>query len=165
MDSKKIISMILILVLLFVSACSPNNLESSNESGKEELIEEKAISLENEFMSRLFVNLDEGTGKVKGYNNKEELIANLSEVTKKSIAESYVDDYYREREDGLYIIAKDKPVRIYTDTAYKLEKTSGNYELIQEAENELRGKYKFRVKFTYKNNNWIISDRIFETIE
>lgn len=139
-----------------------NSNNGNNDSNKKELTKKKAIEIEDEFMNRLLVDKSDN-GKIKDYNNKNELINHLSEITKKDIAKSYINNYYKEKEDGLYIIPKDGPTRIYKDKSYRLEKIDDqNYELIQEAEDQLRGKYKFTVKFTYKDNKWIISDRIFE---
>lgn len=139
-----------------------NSNNGNNDSNKKELTKEKAIEIEDEFINRLFVDRNDDE-KVKNYNNKNELINHLSEIAKKDIAKSYINNYYKEKEDGLYIIPKDGPTRIYKDKSYKLEKIDDkNYELIQEAEDQLRGKYKFTVKFTYEENKWIISDRIFE---
>ncbi|MBS4538694.1 hypothetical protein GOQ27_09480 [Clostridium sp. D2Q-11] len=141
------------------------NIDMDNNNGAD-LTKEKAISIENEYMDRLFPQREADSQKVKDFNSKEELINHISQIANRDLVKTYVNNYYKNQEDGLYIIAKGGPTRIYEDKPYELKKVDNEeYHLVQKTEDQLRGKYTFTVKFSYKNNKWIITDRIFEQRE
>lgn len=188
MKGKKFLFILIsILVLSFAFACNrdetdnpPTNEQTdpsenkynSNPTTDEEqdiksdtsnLTKEDALSLEEEYMNRILPPREDGSQKVKDYDTKEELIDHISEIANRDLVIQFVDNYYNEKSDGLYIIAKDGPTTIYEDKPYDLKQvTDEKYNLIQEAEDNLRGKYKFTVEITRENERWIINNRIFD---
>jgi len=75
------------------------------------------------------------------------------------LAKEYVEIYYQEKKEGLYVIPMDGPVTFLENVPYKLHKNEkGQYYLIQENENVLYGKYKLTVVFEKAKERWIIID-------
>lgn len=128
-----------------------------------ELSKEEALELENEYIDRVFPKTGDDSQKLVEYDTKEELIDYISEIANPHMAKQIVDNYYNKKEDGLYIIAKDAPTKIYPEKPYELDKIDDEkYNLVQSAEDNLRGKYKFTVEIVRKEDKWIINNRIFE---
>ncbi len=129
----------------------------------EDLDREGAIMLEEEFETRLFPETVDGDwifDRVRDFDRKDELTEHVSTVTSDEIASTYVDDYYEEREDGLYLIPKDGPILLNPDVAFHLELLSPlEIRLSQESWSGLAGDYEIRISYQYREGRWIMNER------
>jgi len=77
-----------------------------------------ALSLEKEFENRLFQTTENGW-TVEHFDNKDDLIAYISEITSSELASSYVDIYYDYRYGELIQLPMDGPTMLlYGITSY-----------------------------------------------
>ena len=82
----------------------------------------------------------------------------------REIASIYIDTYYEERDDLLFVRATEGPLTISKDEPLAIEKLGDDqYQIVQKSENNLRGKYKFTIKFRKRDDNWVITNRIYES--
>ncbi|RBW69018.1 hypothetical protein [Bacillus taeanensis] len=145
------------------------NESSENQDNSEEGIDEKIQEPDVEGLAAAFKNYlmqdtDENQ-KVTNYKNKQELINSFSGVAAPEVAQTYVDDYYEEREDGLYFIAKDAPTWFQENEPYDMEKVNDkHYKVVQESENQITGPYRLIVHFEYQNGAWLITERNIEKL-
>lgn len=142
--------------------------ENNNSSDNNEFTENNALSVYQDFLNRIYITYNTDSDKVYNYNTKAELVDYISEVADRSLAQGYVDYYYSEQDDGLYMDAQEKTEEIDFSIPYKFNQIDySNYELIQEANNEFDepGRYRLTVSFSYKNNQWIISNENVEQIK
>ena len=147
---KKVILAILVIILL--AGCSQqNDQEQVNIDEKPNLNQ----IVEN-FVMKLFPETDTNL-KVLNFNNKQELIDNLSKVADQALAAKFVEQYYSETNNGLYLIPKENIIFIDPTRPYIFEKINNNqYKIIQENESSL-GKYRLDVVLE-KKAGWIIKD-------
>jgi hypothetical protein len=118
--------------------------------------------LAEEFKERLFQATDEH-GMIEGYSTKEELIAYISQIAAREVARGMVDEYYTEKEEGLYIIPKGGPILLNPEESYDLKEIDEyTYEAIQRSENMLHGEYEVTTVFQKKDEGWIIKDILVE---
>lgn len=154
--------LILIITSLLLIGCSdPNNNDTTPpiEDVKDNFPGEIPVEdLINEFSDRLIVDTDDDY-RVKDFKSKEELINNLSEIMNKEVAKDYVDIFYREDTDGVYLVPTEGPLLLNFDLPYELNKKDDTtYYAVQENETVLHGKYKLTILFKYSNEKWIIED-------
>lgn len=138
-----------------------------NNDNKDKLTENEAIDVYRDFSSRVYITMHTDSDKVSNYNTKSELVDYISEIADKSLAKSYVDYYYSERSDGLYMNAQDKTEEIDFNRPYQFNKLDdSNYEIVQEGDNDFdeSDRYRLTVTISYNNNHWIISDKNIEYI-
>ena len=138
-----------------------------NNDNKDKLTANEAIDVYRDFSDRVYITMYTDSDKVSNYNTKSELIDYISEVADKSLAKGYVDYYYSERNDGLYMNAQDKTEEIDFNRPYQFNKLDdSNYEIVQEGDNDFdeSDRYILTVRLSYKNNRWIISDKNIEYI-
>lgn len=152
---NKLFIIVIALVAMFAVGCSNKNNEFS---------EADALLLEDEFMDKSFPDRKED-GEIRDFKTKEELVGEISKVSEGYIAKSFVDTYYEEREGSLYVRGMDLPIRILKDQPVDFKKIDDDYELSQDGEDEKQGTYIFTVKYTRRDKDWIIKERIFESKE
>jgi D-alanyl-D-alanine carboxypeptidase len=97
---------------------------------------------------------------VKDFSTKEALIDYLNNVLATDVAKQYVDRFYIEENDGLYLETQDTPVWLNLDEDFQVNKKSKKeYRVVQHGENQLRGKYKLSITYEYKIEQWRITTR------
>lgn len=143
------------------------NIKKSKDNSPSKLTKEKAINIENKFFDMIFdPETVEKSNEVKDYNTKKELISDASTIAEKKLVEDYVDNFYREENNKLYIIPKGGPARIIKESPYKIKKINDTtYEAIQNEQDQMRGKYKLTVEFKYLDGKWKIINRYFQPRE
>ncbi|GEM_PF-3364198 len=137
------------------------NEDSQNDQGSEVEIPDVPIEeLRQQYEARLFQEYDADTLKVFDFHTKQQWIAHMAEITDRSLAESLADDYFEEKDGGLYIIPKGGPVMLDLEQAYEREDVSDTkVQLVQSGENMLHGKYELTINYEYRDDHWIIQDR------
>ncbi len=123
----------------------------------------EAMALEEEFEDRLFPPTVDAEGtfdRVRDFDRKEDLIAHLSPVADAELAASHVEDYYEERDDGLYLIPRDGPIPLDRDADLDLKLlTPHEIRLVQEGWSGLAGDYELTITYGYRGGRWIMVDR------
>jgi hypothetical protein len=141
------------------------NSSAEGEEGIDEKIQEPDVEgLAAAFENYLMQDTDENQ-KVTNYENKKELIHSFSGIAAPEVAQTYIDDYYEEREDGLYLVAKDSPTWFQENEPYNMEKIDDkHYKVTQEGENEMAGSYRLTLHFEYQSGAWLMTERNIEKL-
>src|SRR5699024_3713368 len=89
------------------------------------LSHEQIITLTDQFMETL-VQQTKDNNKVVNYHTKEELLAAFDKISTKEVALTYVDFYYHEDVDGLYIIPTETPPWFNKENDYDMVQLDNN---------------------------------------
>ncbi|MBR3121041.1 hypothetical protein [Oceanobacillus profundus] len=121
------------------------------------LTHENVVSLTNTFMDILVQDVDNDY-RVIGFQTKDELLGAFEQVTTKEVAQDYVEFYYLEESDGMYILPTETPPWFIEENDYDMIPVDAStVKVIQENTTELYGDYKVEFEFTY-DNGWKITD-------
>ncbi|RKQ29566.1 hypothetical protein [Oceanobacillus halophilus] len=124
---------------------------------KKELTHDNIVQLTNRFMDILVQDSEENY-KVKQFNTKEDLLTEFEKVSTRETAKSYVDFYYEEKADGMYILPTETPPWFIQDNDYDIEQVSNNtVKIIQNNTTDLDGNYTIEMEFTY-HKTWKITN-------
>ncbi|SET18400.1 D-alanyl-D-alanine carboxypeptidase [Salinibacillus kushneri] len=165
------------IIFIFIVGCTQDQEQSPTENEQEEqsaddkqedqsdseeidktLEKQEAEQFIQSFREQLIQETDQNL-RVKNFNHKEELINNLSKLADPELAKQYVDVFYKEENNHLYLIPKNGPVLLNKNIPYKLAKNEqGLYYVSQENENEMMGKYSLYILFNRTENRWMIKD-------
>lgn len=116
------------------------------------LTEEIIIEKTEAFIDILLQDIDENY-KVKGVSTKEALINQFNDVIIKEAVEPYVDFYFEEYEDGLYIVPTELPPWFIAGEPYEMnELENGNVIVKQENDLDLYGVYQIEIEFSYQED-------------
>lgn len=131
---------------------------------KEPLTETRALEIEAAFFDQLYTPETVGkTNEIKAYQSKEALIEATLAIASRELVAQHVDDYYREEEGLLYVVPKDGPAKLLSDLPVSINQVDEDtYHVSQQNENELRGPYILTVEFSWMDDAWKMTDRIFE---
>ncbi|WP_440896156.1 hypothetical protein ACS127_16760 [Amphibacillus sp. Q70] len=116
------------------------------------LTEEIIIEKTESFIDILLQDIDEDY-KVKGVSSKEALINQFNDVITKEAVEPYIDFYFEEFEDGLYIVPTELPPWFIAGEPYEMDELeNGNVIVKQENELDLYGVYQIEIEFSYQED-------------
>lgn len=122
------------------------------------LTHEEIVSLTDTFMEILVQETDEHY-RVEQFSSKEELLQAFTPYIKKEAVQPYIDFYYDEKEDGLYILPTETPPWFENEIVYDKERLeNGNVQITQHNENALYGKYTIKMEFEYDEGTWKIAN-------
>ncbi|RCW66913.1 hypothetical protein [Saliterribacillus persicus] len=123
---------------------------------KTELTHEEIVSLTDQFMDHLVQDTNESY-KVTQYKTKDELIQSFSDIATQNAVQPYIDFYYEEKEDGLYIIPTSTPPWFINDQEYEIiEVDEETKKVVQSNQSEMYGDYQISIEFIYEDG-WKIS--------
>ncbi|GAA5417726.1 hypothetical protein Pryu01_02801 [Paraliobacillus ryukyuensis] len=121
------------------------------------LSHEKIVEKTSAFMDILVQETDQQY-KVKGMSTKQALIKAFNDVASSEVAKKYVDVYYNEKDDGLYIVPTELPPWFVADQDYQKEKISDNkYRIQQSNQSDLYGNYEIELELSYVQQKWKIT--------
>ncbi|CQR48200.1 hypothetical protein BN1058_02552 [Paraliobacillus sp. PM-2] len=121
------------------------------------LTHQQIIETTNRFMETLVQDVDTQY-KVKKMQTKEELIRAFDYLATRDVVKTYVDYYYREKEDGLYIVPTETPPWFVENEPYQKKWIKDNICLItQHNQSDLYGDYVINIEMTYKQEKWKIT--------
>ncbi|WP_234987484.1 hypothetical protein [Halolactibacillus halophilus] len=134
------------------------------EENKEPLTETRALEIEAAFFDQLYTPETVGkTNEIKAYQSKKALIEATLAIASRELVTQLVDDYYREEEGLLYVVPKDGPAKLLSDSPMLINRVDEDtYQVSQQNETELRGPYILTVEFSWMDDAWKMTDRIFE---
>lgn len=125
---------------------------------QKELTHDEIVSLTDTFMELLVQEIDDHY-RVEKFDTKEELLKAFTPYIKKEAVQPYIDFYYEEKEDGLYILPTETPPWFENKTEYDKETLdNGNVQVTQQNENALYGKYTIIIEFEYIDGTWKIAN-------
>lgn len=121
-----------------------------------DLTHDKIVQLTDKFMEKLIQDTDDHY-RVQSYNTKEALVQEFKDIASKSLAKKYVDLYYKEQNQQLYIIPTETPAWFVPDQSYEKHVEDGHATIIQSNSSDLYGNYKIKMEFIYKEQKgWMI---------
>lgn len=138
--------------------------DKSLEADKEPLTQTRALEIEAAFFDQLYTPETVGkTNEIKAYQSKEALIEATLAIASRELVTQHVDDYYLEEDGSLYVVPKDGPAKLLSDLPVSINRVDEDtYHVSQQNENELRGPYILTVEFSWIDDAWKMTDRIFE---
>ncbi|PAV27726.1 hypothetical protein CIL05_20480 [Virgibacillus profundi] len=133
--------------------------ETSIQSLKNEeatIQHDQIVALTDQFMDILVQEIDKNY-KVVNYDTKVELLNQFESVSTKEVATPYVDYFYYEEADGLYIVPTETPPWFNEENDYDvIQLEDKKVKVTQDNQDALFGDYTIEYEFTY-DNDWKIT--------
>ncbi|QHE51862.1 PepSY domain-containing protein [Pontibacillus sp. HMF3514] len=138
-----------------------NDIETSNEDeNKPSLTNEQAkeAAVQAETSLKKIVNSTEGDSfKMKGYETKEDIVKELTNVMSQNLAQSLTDAFFVMRDGTLYLEPKGGPLWFEKGVDFKLKHPSDKeYVIVQEQNNEMSGNVVMHYTLKYNGENWVL---------
>jgi hypothetical protein len=131
--------------------------ENVNIQEEKELTHEEIIALTNRFMD-IFVQDIDSNYKVIQFDTKEELLNEFEKITTKETVQQFVDFYYMEKADGLYLLPTETPPWFLEENDYDMIRMDAStVKVVQDNYTELDGDYQLELEFTY-DTDWKITN-------
>lgn len=130
-----------------------NNTEQSGQTNDsaEKLTKEKAKTLLGEFEDRL-LPLTTEEGKVENFDTKQELIDDVSEIASEDVVERFVNQFYEEGEEGLFLKQEEYGEFLMPDKKLTLEQVeTGKYRVVQQSTSNTNSQQQITAMLEYKN--------------
>ncbi|MDY0393137.1 hypothetical protein ACFSMW_00405 [Virgibacillus halophilus] len=126
-------------------------------------ISEKEISYTTDKFMDILVQKTAKDYKVLGLDNKQQLFKKFSKIATQEAAKQFVDFYYEEKQDGLYIKPTETPPWFIDANAYSLKKLNmDHYKVKQQNKTSLYGDYTIHLDFQWLQGKWKITDVNYE---
>ncbi|MDX8044797.1 hypothetical protein SH601_02260 [Gracilibacillus sp. S3-1-1] len=122
-----------------------------------DLTHEEILHLTDMFMSLLVQEVDNHY-KVVQYDTKEELLKAFEPYITREAIQPYIDYYYYEEDDGLYIVPTETPPWLDKNEPYEITKDDGKVTVKQTTENALQGKYTIEIVCEKIEDTWKIAN-------
>ncbi|WP_208586356.1 hypothetical protein [Gracilibacillus suaedae] len=132
-----------------------DNIKQAAET--KDITHEEIVKLTDTFMDLLVQEIDDHY-KVVRFDTKEELLNAFEPYVVKDAVKPYIDYYYEEKEDGLYIVPTETPPWFEKDEDYEKESKDNKVIITQSNENELYGPYTIEIVFEKIDGTWKIAN-------
>lgn len=157
----KLIFYISILLSLFLFtyqvAAFEHQDDTEEASGDQTITHEEIVGLTDKFMEQLVQEIDEDY-RVVHFDTKEALEASFDHIAKREVTAEYVDFYYEETADGLYILPTETPPWFIKENDYNvIQLKKDQVEVIQENQTDLYGAYTITYEFSFDVDGWKIT--------
>ncbi|WP_106496835.1 hypothetical protein [Lentibacillus sp. Marseille-P4043] len=140
-----------------VSKVNPIKRNKQTETAYKSL-SKKVIAKTNKFMTLLVQKTDDYY-KVRNYQTKEELSKAFKKVASEKVAKKYIDAFYNEQPDGLYIVPTETPAWFNEKNDFRMIQLKQNQaKVIQHNSSDLHGNYTIELIFTYSKDDWKITN-------
>ncbi|WP_017187436.1 hypothetical protein [Alkalibacillus haloalkaliphilus] len=127
------------------------NQMSITTEAEHELSHEDIVSVMDQFMDQLVQETAEDY-RVLNYDTMEQLKESFSDFASSHVTDQFVDYYYEEQNDGLYIIPTATPPWFIDGVDYeKVEVEQGHYLIKQNNETEFDGEYTIVIELQLKD--------------
>lgn len=134
----------------------------------ENLTEEKVVEVLNSYREA-FESLISDTNDqnfLSSFYSIDEVRGFLTKVMSTKQANEIIGNYVENRDRGVYFIAKESPVFFEKDTDFTFKKvTKKHYKVIQQQENQMRGKIEKTFHVTWVEDKWILDNVEVERLE
>ncbi len=119
---------------------------------------EDIVQLTDQFMNKLVQKTDE-QNRVLEFDNKTQLVKSFQSITTTSLAKKYIDYYYKEYNDDLFIVPTETPPWFVDDQDYEKTVAENGHVLVkQQNKTELYGGYTVEFTFAKQDGKWKIID-------
>ncbi|WP_164668295.1 hypothetical protein [Virgibacillus doumboii] len=143
------------------SKTSKVQVKTMNTAAKNQISHEQIVSLTEEFMD-ILVQDTNNQYKVIHFDTKEALLKEFERVTIRNVAAKYVDYYFQEKKNGLFIRPTETPPWFNAGNDYDMIKVEDNVvKVVQKNKTDLYGAYTVKFEFTY-DNQWKITNIAYE---
>lgn len=159
---KRILYMGVLLSLFLLTnqaaATEYNEPEKEGNLTKQTISHEEIIELTKVFMEQLVQETDDDY-KVVHFDTKEGLFESFDHIATREVTAEYIDFYYEEADDGLYIIPTETPPWFIEENDYDMiQLNEDQVEMIQVNQTDLYGQYKITYEFTFDHQKgWKIT--------
>lgn len=150
--TQAIVAFMIIIAIVVVNGTNLNYVSADKSVNQtiEELTHEDIVDVTNRFTELLIQDIDESY-RVIDFNTKEELLNAFTEVTTKELAIDYVDYYFIEREEALYILPTEAPPAFIPGNDYNMIQLSETEFVIQQTNfSYIYGEYTLEINFTFE---------------
>lgn len=157
------IALIVQPLFTFASYEHANEQEGESEATQEsqeievDISHEEIVSLTEQFMDTIVQDTDNNY-QIIHYHTKNELLDEFEKISTREVAEPYVDFYFEEKEDGLYIIPTETPPWFNPNNDYDIIPSNNKVVIIQNNKTDLDGKYTIQYEFTHGADGWKITE-------
>ncbi|SFM48360.1 hypothetical protein SAMN04487943_12146 [Gracilibacillus orientalis] len=127
------------------------------EAETNDITHEEIVKLTDTFMDLLVQEIDDHY-KVVRFDTKEELINAFEPYIVKEAVQPYIDYYYKEKEDGLYIVPTETPPWFEKDEDYEKKSEGNKVTITQSNESALYGMYTIEIVFKKMDGTWKIAN-------
>lgn len=141
-----------------VAAVGNEQTANKEDSQDQTISHGKIVTLTDQFMNQLVQEIDDDY-KVIHFDTKKALIASFDDIAKREVVVEFIDFYYEETPDGLYIVPTETPPWFIENNDYDVIQLNTNQvEVVQENETDLYGQYIITYEFTFDDNDgWKIT--------
>ncbi|MFD1361421.1 hypothetical protein [Lentibacillus salinarum] len=131
---------------------------AEKENVKHELSHAKVVKLTDQFMDMILQETDEAN-KVIHFDTKQAVLKEFENITTKDVASDYVQFYFHEASDGLYLKPTETPPWFHENHDYDMiRKDAGTVEVVQKNTTDLYGTYTVSIEFSWDNDQWSITN-------
>ncbi|MFD2043726.1 hypothetical protein ACFSTA_06425 [Ornithinibacillus salinisoli] len=128
-----------------------------------ELSHDEIYHIMNSFMNMLVQETDEDY-KVVHFGSKEELLKEFEKLSSRDVAAQFVDYYYYEEADNLYLVPTETPPWFMEKNEYDIVKSDQKQvKIVQGNHSVFFGDYTIEITFSNINSNWKITDIAYPT--
>ncbi|MFC0523943.1 hypothetical protein ACFFGV_10270 [Pontibacillus salicampi] len=130
------------------------SLSSSVQAEGSQLSEKKMEELIHTFYDKLIQETDERNFAVD-YTSKDALIESFTSISTTKLAKEYVDFYYKEYNNELYLVPTETPAWFVKGNDYQVKQSSENQvKLTQRNQSDLYGNYTITFTFAQQDGKW-----------
>ncbi|WP_096270990.1 hypothetical protein [Paucisalibacillus globulus] len=130
---------------------------SQEQDNTNSITHAEIVNLTDGFMEKLVQEAD-NLDKVKKYNNKDSLLKEFRNIATVEVVQPYLDYYYKEENNELYIIPTETPPWFDEQNEYDVVQLSQDKILVkQKNQSELYGEYGIDIEMTFANQEWKIT--------
>jgi hypothetical protein len=131
--------------------------QSSTQTSIQSISRNEIIRLTDEFIATLVQDTDLNY-QVQNYHNKVSLLQAFEKIATEEVVTPYIDYYFKEEHDRLYIVPTETPPWFIKQNEYDVVQLDNNKVLVkQENNSELYGEYGIDIEFTFANQEWKIT--------
>ena len=157
---------IIILTTIFMSFAFTGCSGKMTAPGDNEIPEVPLEELTKKFEEGIYQDVDEDSRRVINFNSKAQWVQHMSEIMDEDLARSYADEFFYEKDGGLYLLSREGPIMLSLDQPYELKKIDETkVQVTQTSENVMTGKYELTITYEYRDGRWIIQDQEFNILD
>ncbi|WP_188453983.1 hypothetical protein [Virgibacillus oceani] len=120
----------------------------------------EVIAISNEFED-LLVQKADNNFKVINYRTKKDLLDSFAEIASRDVAAKYVDFYFNEKQDGLYVVPTELPPWLNEENNYDMIQLEKNkVKVVQTNKSNFYGDYTVAIEFTF-DSKWKITSIVY----
>jgi len=132
-------------------------LDQTQSDTHKDISHEEIVTLTDQFMDTLVQAVDDDY-KVIHFDHIDDLVDELASISTHEIAQTFIGYYYKDKNDGLYIIPTETPPWFMADQPYDVvQLNQDQVQLAQTNETDFYGTYTIELELTYQDG-WKITE-------